>query len=160
MRLCECGCGQPLPNGAADSRRYLNSVHAKRAERSRARATLSGLKAAVRSGGPPPAVDPSPPPPTLQIEDRITTACEAAACLLRSFPNAESVTIHRDGSVSVLRVGVPGEAPQDALIDMARMGAASGGEWMPRTDCVGSSIEQRKGSRLDEFVASRMGGGR
>jgi hypothetical protein len=124
MRLCACGCGESLPPGSSPRRRYLNEAHEKRASR---RAQMSGLKAAVGSGGPPPAVDLPPPPRAIQTEDRITTACEAAACLLRSFPNAESVTIHRDGSVSVLRVGTVDESPQDALIDMARMGSCTRG---------------------------------
>ncbi len=124
-RLCACGCGEEIPASADKKRIYVNTTHQARVKRERARATLSGLKAAVVSGGPPPTVDRPPPPRAIPTEDRITTACEAAACLLRSFPNAESVTIHRDGSVSVLRVGTGDEAPQDALIDMARMGSCA-----------------------------------
>jgi hypothetical protein len=126
-RICPCGCGMTIPEGSDVKRVYLNETHRRRVQRANVRAQLSGLKAAVRSGGPPPTVDPPPPPPAIQIEDRITTACEAAACLLRSFPNAESVTIHRDGSVSVFRVGTGDESPQDALIDMARMGSCAKG---------------------------------
>jgi hypothetical protein len=37
-RFCACGCGQPLPDGASDAKRYLNPTHQKRAARRRQRA--------------------------------------------------------------------------------------------------------------------------
>ncbi len=167
MRECECGCGERYHDPTGRNR-FFNEACRKRAKRREVkRAKMSGLKAAVRSGGPPPIPDPPPPPPTYPTDDYQSHAAEradlmtAAICYARQAINdGFEVTILRDGECAVLRMRPDQEARSVVYAAMTRKEGPLEDAYRKTVDCVGASIEQRRVPNLDEFVASRMGGGR
>lgn len=114
-RLCACGCGQTI-HSKNPRRIYMNDTHSRRAERAARRDHVAPGSQASASG-PPPAGRESPPGPhfpavpfaesgtdrELPQTDSIHLACEAAALLFSQMPHVESVTVHRDGTLSILR---------------------------------------------------------
>jgi len=71
IRTCGCNCGQPLPHGSSPSRQYIDSLHAKRAERQRA-ASAWGLPRGrdlppPHPGGAPPTTCHSTPQRTADV---------------------------------------------------------------------------------------------
>jgi hypothetical protein len=62
----------------------------------------------------------STPPSTTTGQPRLDEAFDAARSLFRSFDNCESVTVHRNGTLSMLRAGPANEAVEDVLRDLGR----------------------------------------
>ena len=161
IRTCGCNCGQPLPHGSSPSRQYIDSLHAKRAERQRARARMGmapgqGSPSPSPRGAPPttchstpqrtadvsvsgvngkrrPPPEPAPPDdPPLPINDpTVINRALAEARALLALPHVASVTINRDGLVTLLRVGPMDEPVADVLCDLGGMQGIGGGDDPP-----------------------------
>ena len=83
------------------------------------------------AGGAAPVPSPAPlrPPSTERLNeptpDVLATLHASSLAIFRSLPYVESVTIHRDGHLSVVRAGPPGESVVDVLRDLGTMAGAT-----------------------------------
>lgn len=161
MRECECGCGEKYHDPTGRNR-FFNEACRKRAKRREVkRAKMSGSQAACAVGSPPPPRATPPPPAILPTDDYQSHAAERADLMTMALLYARQaiqegyeVTVLRDGDCAVLRMRPAQEAL--SIMEAARTAA----DEVYGRDLPQASKRERERSRLDEFVASRMGGGR
>ena len=85
-----------------------------------ARATLPLRVPPPAAPSPHPSISTGQPAKPIAPDHYLDDAFAAGRSLFRSFDTCEAVTIHRDGTLSMLRVGPANEPVQDVLRDLGR----------------------------------------